>query len=144
MSYGNTWGAQDAFDRYEAIRHRMPGAAFPEQTQNCAGLLDIADRFDAFVLDSFGVLNVGERAIPGAVDCLRALRGMGKRLIVLTNAASYTRDVAVARYRKLGFDFAPQEVVSSLKTFPQGFRTGPGRTWMGSFCCPALPWTKAW
>jgi len=113
MSYANTWGTQEAFDRYEAVRHRMPSAQFPTQMQDCAGLVEIADQFDAFVLDSFGVLNVGETAIPGAVACLQTLRKMGKRLIVLTNAASYTREVAVARYRKLGFDFAPEEVVSS-------------------------------
>ena len=113
MSYNETWGTQDAFDRYEAIRHRMPDAAFPTETTDCAGLLDIADQFDAFVLDSFGVLNVGETAIPGAVDCMRELRARGKRLIVLTNAASYPRETAVGRYRRLGFDFAPDEVVSS-------------------------------
>ncbi|MEO0379020.1 MAG: HAD family hydrolase [Pseudomonadota bacterium] len=113
MSYDITWGTQAAFDRYEAIRHRMPDAVFPSHTQNCSGLLEIADQFDAFVLDSFGVLNVGETAIPGAVACLHTLRAMGKQLIVLTNAASYTRAVAVARYRSLGFDFAAHEVVSS-------------------------------
>jgi len=113
MSYDETWGTQDAFDRYEVIRHRMPDAAFPAETTDCSGLLEIADQFDAFVLDSFGVLNVGDTAIPGAVTCLNALREKGKRLIVLTNAASYTRDAAVARYRTLGFDFAPGEVVSS-------------------------------
>lgn len=113
MSYDNTWGTQDAFDRYEAVRHRMPDARFPDQTRDCSGLVEIADHFDAFVLDSFGVLNVGETAIAGAVECLKTLRAMGKRLIVLTNAASYTREVAVQRYRKLGFDFIPEEVVSS-------------------------------
>ncbi|MFK7876944.1 MAG: HAD-IIA family hydrolase [Paracoccaceae bacterium] len=113
MSYNNTWGTQDAFDRYEAVRNRMPDAQFPVQTQDCSGLVEIADHFDAFVLDSFGVLNVGETAIAGAVDCMQALRAMGKRLIVLTNAASYTRDVAVERYRRLGFDFTAEEVVSS-------------------------------
>ena len=113
MSYTETWGTHEAFDRYETVRHRMPDAVFPAQTKECNGLLDIADQFDAFVLDSFGVLNVGETAIPGAVDCMCQLRALGKRLIVLTNAASYTRDVAVRRYRKLGFDFAPEEVVSS-------------------------------
>lgn len=113
MGYDNSWGTQDAFERYEAVRHRMPNAMFPDQTQNCSGLCDIADQFDAFVLDSFGVLNVGDTAIPGAIDCIQKLRALGKRLIVLTNAASYTRDVAVARYRRLGFDFTPDEVVSS-------------------------------
>lgn len=113
MSYNETWGTQGAFDRYEMLRDRMPDAVFPNSTIDCGGLLDIADHFDAFVLDSFGVLNVGEAAILGAVDCLNELRAWGKRLIVLTNAASYTREDAVARYRRLGFDFSPDEVVSS-------------------------------
>ena len=113
MSYENTWGTQDAFDRYEAVRHRMPDARFPDRTLECSGLVEIADHFDAFVLDSFGVLNVGEVAIPGAIECIQTLRSLGKRLVVLTNAASYTREVAVQRYRSLGFDFTPEEVVSS-------------------------------
>lgn len=113
MSYSETWDTRRAFERYEAVRHRMPAAAFSGQTRDCSGLIEIADQFDAFVLDSFGVLNVGEAAISGAVECMRRLRAMGKRLIVLTNAASYTRAVAIERYRRLGFDFAPEEVVSS-------------------------------
>lgn len=113
MAYEQTWGTQDAFDRYESIRHRMPAARFPSRTIACSGLLEIADQFDAFVLDSFGVLNVGETAISGAVSCMQELRGLGKRLIVLTNAASYAREFAVARYRNLGFDFSADEVVSS-------------------------------
>ncbi|MFA3920576.1 HAD-IIA family hydrolase [Ruegeria hyattellae] len=113
MSYNEIWGTQNAFDRYEAIRIRMPLAVFPTETTQCTGLLEIADQFDAFVLDSFGVLNVGETAIPGAVTCIQQLRARCKRLIVLTNAASYTRATAVRRYRALGFDFAPNEVVSS-------------------------------
>lgn len=113
MGYDNTWGTQDAFDRYEAVRQRMPAAHFPVRTQDCSGLVEIADHFDAFVLDSFGVLNVGDVAIAGAVDCMQTLRAMGKRLIVLTNAASYTREVAVQRYGRLGFDFTAEEVVSS-------------------------------
>ncbi len=113
MAYENNWGTQDAFDRYETVRHRMPSAKFPAETLACSGLMQIADQFDAFVLDSFGVLNVGETAIPGAVGCPQELRRLGKRLLVLTNAASYTRETAVARYHKLGFDFSVDEVVSS-------------------------------
>lgn len=113
MGYADTWGAQDAFRRYEEVRHRLPQARFPAQATPCSGLLEMADQVDAFLLDSFGVLNVGESAIAGAADCLASLRAMGKRLIVLTNAASYTRDTAIARYQRLGFDFTAQEVVSS-------------------------------
>ncbi|MEL6522724.1 MAG: HAD family hydrolase [Pseudomonadota bacterium] len=113
MSYSDTLSTAAAFARYEALRHRMPVADFPEHSKPCSGLLELADQYDAFLLDSFGVLNIGERAIPGAAECLAELRRQGKRLIVLTNAASYTRTAAVERYRRLGFDFAQEEVVSS-------------------------------
>ncbi len=56
---------------------------------------------------------MGETAIPGAPACIRDLRARGKRLVVLTNAASYPHAQAVAQYRRLGFDFAPEEIVSS-------------------------------
>ncbi|MEO1397487.1 MAG: TIGR01459 family HAD-type hydrolase [Pseudomonadota bacterium] len=113
MSYNDTMTTRAAFSRYEAIRHRMPSAQFPDTSTNCSGLLELANKYDAFVLDSFGVLNVGDRAIPGAPECLEALRQQGKLLIVLTNAASYTHAKALERYHRLGFDFAPHEVVSS-------------------------------
>lgn len=104
---------QEAFSRYEQVRARLPAAQFPSTTVSCGGLVEIADQIDAFVLDSFGVLNVGETAIPGAAACLAGLRAMGKQLIVLTNAASYTREAALEKYARLGFDFSAGEVVSS-------------------------------
>ncbi len=102
-----------AFERYEAVRSRLPSASFPTQSQVAENLGDVADRYDAFVLDAFGVLNVGETPIPGAVARMAELRAMGKKLVVLTNAASYTREAALQKYRKLGFDFTVDEVVSS-------------------------------
>lgn len=113
MSYQLTWTAEDAFRRYEEVRDRLPSAAFPDASQACGGLDELADRFDAFLLDSFGVLNVGETAVPGAVACLEMLAAMGKRLIVLTNAASYPLGTALARYDRLGFEIRREDVVSS-------------------------------
>ena len=113
MSYQNTLTTEAAFARYEAIRARLPGASFPASSLDCPGLDAVAEHVDAFVLDSFGVLNVGETPVPGAVERMARLRAMGKRLIVLTNAASTPRSAAIAKYRRLGFDFAPEEVVSS-------------------------------
>ena len=63
-------------------------ARFPDASMHLPGLLAVADRCDSFLLDAFGVLNVGETAIPGAVASMAALRAQGKRLCVLTNAAS--------------------------------------------------------
>ncbi|MEM8552606.1 MAG: HAD family hydrolase [Pseudomonadota bacterium] len=113
MAYTNTLTVDEAFNRYEAIRPRLPAATTGRTTQDCNGLLDIADGFDAFLLDGFGVLNVGKTAIPGAVACIKALRERGKRLIVLTNAASYPPAAAQARYRAMGFDFSADEILSS-------------------------------
>lgn len=102
-----------AFRRYEAVRPRLPATDFPRKSLMVRTLSDVADRYDAFVLDAFGVLNVGEVAIPGAVERMAELRKRGKRLLVLTNAASYPRAAAAAKYRAIGFDFAPEEIISS-------------------------------
>lgn len=120
-------GADWAFAAYEAVRARLPLARFPAATGHLPTLAQAADRWDGFLLDAFGVLNVGETAIPGAVARMADLRARGKRLCVLTNAASYTRAGVLAKYHRLGFDFTPDEVVSSrdaavarLETVAQG------------------------
>ncbi|MGH1412256.1 MAG: HAD-IIA family hydrolase [Pelagimonas sp.] len=105
--------AHQAFDRYETVRARLPDASFPTSSRRAANLAELAEHFDAFVLDAFGVLNRGDDPIPGAPERIAELRAMGKQLIVLTNAASYTRDQLLAKYRHLGFDFTADEVVSS-------------------------------
>lgn len=93
-------------------------------------LSQAAELWDGFVLDAFGVLNVGETPIPGAVVRMAELRARGKRLCVLTNAASYPRHVALEKYRRLGFDFTADEVVSSRDV--AAMRLGciaPGAIW---------------
>jgi HAD superfamily hydrolase (TIGR01459 family) len=122
--------AESAFVRYQEVRHRLPAATFPARSQRVASLADVADRFDAFILDAFGVLNVGLTPIPGAVDRMRDLRAMGKRLVVLTNAASDPRSAAHAKYRRLGFDFGLDEVVASRDVAVARLeRIAPGARW---------------
>jgi len=50
------------------------------------GLSAVAEAFDAFVVDQWGVLHGGGRAYPEAVACLERLRAAGKRVAVLTNS----------------------------------------------------------
>lgn len=136
MAYSDTLSTDLAFARYEDVRHRFPAATFPAGAVFCSGLVEIAEEFDAFLLDSFGVLNVGDRPIAGATDCIARLRRMGKRLIVLTNAASYTRDAAIERYRRLGFDFSADEVVSSRDVATSHLnKIAPGARW-GAIAAP--------
>lgn len=101
------------FDRYEAIRHRLPNVKSAGCTQEINSLLEIADQADVFVFDAFGVLNVGETPIPGAADRLEQLRERGCQIRILSNAASYDHDRAVAKFQKLGMNVSPEEITTS-------------------------------
>jgi glycerol 3-phosphatase-2 len=119
-----------AWARYEAIRDRLPAARPGGTARQVGGLLEVAADFDGFLFDSFGVLNVGETAIPGASACLDALRAMGKRIRVLTNAASYTGDAALLKYRRMGLDVRRDEIVSSRDvTLAHLDGVAPGLVW---------------
>lgn len=119
-----------AWSRYESIRDRLPAVSRRGLCRPAAGLLDLADDYDGFLFDSFGVLNVGETAIPGAAACLEALRAMGKPFCVLTNAASHGVDTALAKYRRMGLDIRREQVISSrdvaLAHLPAGMPGGWG------------------
>lgn len=101
------------FDRYEAVRHRLPRAETRATTVEIDSLLDIAGEADAFVFDAFGVLNVGETPIEGASERLGQLRASGHAIRVLSNAASYNHEGAVAKFRRLGLTIAPHEIITS-------------------------------
>ena len=120
----------EAWARYEAIRERLPAVSARGPTRQVRGLLDVAAEFDGFLFDSFGVLNVGETAISGAAECLVALRHMGKRLRILTNAASYTGDAALLKYHRMGLDVRRDEIVSSRDvTFAHLDAVAPALNW---------------
>jgi HAD superfamily hydrolase (TIGR01450 family) len=74
------------------------------------GVRQIADRYDAFLLDQFGVLHDGSTALRGAVECYNELRDLGKKLIVLSNTSRRKED-AIKKLGRLGFD------VSALSDF---------------------------
>ncbi len=119
-----------AFDKYESLRDALPSATFPTTSHTGRDLSDTTDQFDAYILDAFGVLNRGETAIEGAMGRMAELRAAGKRLIVLTNAASYTRVEILAKYHRLGFDFTADEVVSSREVaFANLPKLADGQVW---------------
>ncbi len=104
---------KSVFERYEAVRSRLPVALHFSQTQKVPSLRDIAEEVDAFVFDAFGVLNVGETPIPGASERLEELRDRGCAIRVLTNAASYQRDGAIAKFDRLGMRLQEDEIITS-------------------------------
>lgn len=102
-----------AFERYEAVRARMPDARYPARTQQAESLSALADAFDVFVLDAYGVLNVGKVPIPGAAARVDELRTAGKQVFVLTNGATFDAEKALSKYDRLGFSFEASDVVAS-------------------------------
>jgi len=53
--------------------------------QHLSGFAPLAEHYDGFVLDLWGVIHDGIQAFPHAVDCLRRLRQAGKRTLLLSN-----------------------------------------------------------
>ena len=54
------------------------------------GIARVAERYDAFLVDVWGVLHDSAKVYPGAVECLGRLKSRGKRVILLSNAARRT------------------------------------------------------
>ena len=50
------------------------------------GMAALAERYDGFILDLWGVIHDGVQPYPGAADCLQRLRDAGKRCVLLSNA----------------------------------------------------------
>nr|WP_240969516.1 HAD-IIA family hydrolase [Sneathiella limimaris] len=121
---------EQAFTLYEAVKDRLPFASHPTNSERHSGLLDVAPSVDAFVFDAFGVLNVGTTPIPGASDCIQELRRLGKKVFVLTNAASFNRNETFEKFNKLGFDFTHDELVTSRNAAELDLASfGPEHCW---------------
>lgn len=120
----------EAFRAYEAVRHRLPPVVPPGGACLHAETLDdIADGFDAFLLDAFGVLNIGETAIPGVVERVSGLQARGKRVIVVSNAAGPSHAALMAKYARMGYDFAPEDLVTSRAALLRGLGDAAPRVW---------------
>jgi len=72
-------------------------------TQAIQSLSDIAHKFDAIVLDQWGVLHDGSAPYPGAIAALANLKAAGPRLAVLSNSGKRSAPNR-ARIAAMGFD----------------------------------------
>lgn len=118
-----------AFARYEAVREALPQAGFPARSVHAAHLGEAVAAYDTILLDAFGVLNIGTRAIPGAVDFIAALRDAGKRVMVVSNSASVPSAASHAKFIALGFDFSPAEIVTSRDALKAALRALSPHRW---------------
>lgn len=100
----------------------MPAPANPASSQNVAHLGELTDEFDVFVLDGFGVLNVGDTTVPGAVERVVELQQKGKKVLVLTNGATLPVEKTVEKYLKWGMTFELADVISSRNALEEALK----------------------
>lgn len=69
------------------------------------GLNEVADRFDIYLLDLWGLVHDGEVLYPGVMKCLKTLRDQKKRVVFLSNSPNRARSVAD---KLAGFGIGPE------------------------------------
>ncbi len=67
-----------------------------------SGVRELAERFDTFIVDQFGVLLDGASPYPGAIDTLHRLNESGKSVLILSNSGKRSKPNEV-RLQGLGF-----------------------------------------
>lgn len=121
--------AEAALEAYLSAAPLLPKAAHPSAPRQVASLAEAAEGFDAVLLDAYGVLNVGARAIPGAPEAVAALREAGRRVMVVSNSAAYPKATMLQRFRRMGFDFRAEEVTTSREALLEALAERPARNW---------------
>jgi len=114
---------------YQAIRHRLPPTKRLGECQRAQHLGEIADHYDVFLLDAYGVINRGSEPVAGVPERVRALQAAGKRVMIVSNAAGFPHPVLMARYAGLGYALAPEDVITSRKTLVSRLATEAPRHW---------------
>ncbi|MCV9961592.1 TIGR01459 family HAD-type hydrolase [Pararhizobium sp. BT-229] len=71
--------------------------------QAISGMREVSERFDAFLVDQFGVLRDGRGPYPGAAETLVRLKQAGKKIIILSNSGKRSAEND-HRLAALGFD----------------------------------------
>ena len=71
--------------------------------EHLPGFAPLAERYDGFILDLWGVIHDGVNAFPHAVDTLRRLRETGKRTLLLSNVPR-PNDAVQTMMRRMGIE----------------------------------------
>ncbi|MEO9461134.1 MAG: hypothetical protein ABJG29_00710, partial [Marinomonas sp.] len=127
----------EAFASYENVRHRLPSAKFGQAFKALPNLDALTDEIDVFLLDAFGVLNIGDTAIRGVPERVARLQKAGKRVMVVSNAAGFPHAKLMEKYKSLGYNFSPEDVITSRKATLHALHNAPPLKW-GLMATPSL------
>jgi glycerol 3-phosphatase-2 len=128
-----------AWREYLAAAPRLPAPPPAVTPRRIDCVADIAAGFDLFVLDAWGVLNLGDTPIASARPAVDALRRQGKRVVVLSNDGGCDKEMAVAKHRRRGFDFSAAEIVTGVDLLPETLKTLPPLERLGLIADDPLP-----
>ena len=101
-----------------------------------AGVATLATHYDGFLLDQWGVLHDGVHALPGALDCLAALRTADKKIVILSNSGR-TGDENGVLMQRFGIDRQSYDaLITAGDDARHAFRTRPDAFYraLGSRC----------
>jgi glycerol-1-phosphatase len=73
----------------------------------------LADEFEGFLIDLDGVVWLGRKMVPGAVEALKSLLDAGKEIVFGTNNSVRSPDAYAARLREAGVPVADERVLTS-------------------------------
>ncbi|MCF6303317.1 MAG: HAD-IIA family hydrolase [Devosiaceae bacterium] len=118
-----------AFAQYERVRQVLPKANFPTASIRISHIIEISEQFDVFLLDAFGVLNVGQEVIPGAPEWVGALQSAGKKVLVVANGATFSPSVSLKKYQDFGFDFDPRDIIASRNVLADALNGRDEKLW---------------
>lgn len=74
---------------------------------------ELLERYEALLLDSYGVLIHQHGPLPGALSLVGTMNAIGKPYFILTNDASRSPEAASRRYHSLGLAIPPGRIVTS-------------------------------
>ncbi len=95
------------------------------------GIAELAQQFDGFIIDLWGVVHDGVNALPGAVACLSQLRDAGKPIVMLSSAPRRAAALRAAK-RRMGIgDSLYSDIMSSGEAVHIALRDRPDAWWSG-------------
>ena len=110
---------EHAWQEYRRSERRLPPKPTPVRPERIAGIGEIRHRFDAVILDAWGVLNLGSAPIPRALVAVKELRAAGMPLLVLSNDAATDKATAAENHRRRGYDFRAEDIIAGLDLLPE-------------------------
>ena len=125
---------ESILDCYE--RARLPSPTREGRAEPAEHLIALVDRYDAFILDGYGVINLGPEPIPGIGDTVHALRAARREVIVLTNGAGRPSRHTARRYAGWGLDLPEGFVVSSRDALEASLAARPRPGMWGVMALP--------